>query len=266
MGRVRAVADEIISIGQSNIEVKCQGSGEPVVLFPGLAMDGSMFDNLSQRLNNNGFYTIVVNPRGTGKSTGPLGGLTLHDFASDVAGVIDVLGLHQVHLLGAAFGNRVMRCVAQKYPSRCRSVVLISAGGLVPPEPDVAKVFQRLLLEVESMTAKERAKAARAALFSPSTEEEKADFSERIWFGAIPSQVHAAQTTDLREWWAGGDAPMLVIQGLDDRIAPPANGRDLYEKYKDRVTLVEVRNAGHAILTEKPDEVAETIGAYLLEH
>lgn len=266
MERSRCVAVEIISIGQSNIEVRSQGSGQPVVLFPGLAMDGSMYDDLAQRLNNVGFKTVVVNPRGTGKSMGPLDGLTLHDFASDVAGVIEALGLAPVHLLGAAFGNRVMRCVAQHYPGLCRSVVLISAGGLVPPEPDIAKVFQKLLLEVEGMTAEKRAEAARLALFSPATEPEKVTFSERIWFGALRSQVYAAQITELHEWWAGGSIPMLVVQGLDDRVAPPANGRDLHDKYKERVTLVELENAGHAILSEKPQEVADAIFSFLRSH
>ncbi|MGA2950682.1 MAG: hypothetical protein ABSD80_00420 [Caulobacteraceae bacterium] len=43
-----------------------------------------------------------------------------------------------------------------------------------------------------------------------------------------------------------GGKPVLVVQGLDDGIAPPESGRDLEGLYPDRVTLVEIEATGHA--------------------
>ena len=52
---------------------------------------------------------------------------------------------------------------------------------------------------------------------------------------------------------------MLVIQGLDDLIAPKENVRNLLNKLAGRVTLAELENAGHAIIVEQTDKLAEII-------
>ena len=56
---------------------------------------------------------------------------------------------------------------------------------------------------------------------------------------------------------------MLVIQGLDDVFAPPENGRSLKNEYSDRVTLVELESTGHALMVERPDQVATALLDFL---
>lgn len=258
---------ETIPVGDSLIEVDIRGSGRSIVLIPGLGVDVATFDDLASRLNDGGYQTIAVNLRGVSGSAGPLDGLTLHDYAADVAGVIDALGIAPSHVLGAAFGNRIARCAARDFPGHIKTVTLISAGGLVQPDPDVLPVFQGLLQNgLRDMPSDERVQAIKSAFFSPATDAKDVKFPEKIWDGAIPAQMRAAQVTALEEWWGGGDAPMLVVQGLDDRIAPPENGRDLKKNHGDRISLVEVADAGHAILDEKPKTVAEAVISYLSEH
>ncbi|MEM8621658.1 MAG: alpha/beta hydrolase, partial [Actinomycetota bacterium] len=57
--------------------------------------------------------------------------------------------------------------------------------------------------------------------------------------------------------------PRLVVQGLDDRIAPPENGYRLRERWPDRVEVVDVPDAGHAILNEQPAAVSAAIINYI---
>ena len=52
---------------------------------------------------------------------------------------------------------------------------------------------------------------------------------------------------------------MLIIQGLDDLLAPPANGRVLQDKLGNRVKLVELEHTAHALLPEQPEIIAQTI-------
>ena len=59
---------------------------------------------------------------------------------------------------------------------------------------------------------------------------------------------------------------MLVIQGLQDKVAPPGNGRDLKTNYADRVTLVEIDGAGHGIVVEHPARIAEETVRFLAKH
>jgi len=61
-------------------------------------------------------------------------------------------------------------------------------------------------------------------------------------------------------------APLLVIQGLQDRIAPMANGRALKDEVGSRAQLIEVENAGHAVLLEKPVVVLNHVVTFLKAH
>jgi pimeloyl-ACP methyl ester carboxylesterase len=56
---------------------------------------------------------------------------------------------------------------------------------------------------------------------------------------------------------------MLVIQARQDAIALPGNGESLKQEFGDRVTLIEIDNAGHAMLPEQPDALARAVPGYL---
>ena len=205
-----------IEVGQAIIECVIHGSGHTIVLLPGLGGDVSQFDDLAQALSNAGFRTVAINPRGVGNSVGPREPLALHDLAADVAGVITALDAAPTHLLGRAFGNRVARCVAADYPALVQSVILLAAGGLVEPEPEAQAAFQRGLRQ--DLPERERLKALKVALFSPASPPALAALWT-IWPAAAAVQARANQATPLTDWWAGGTAPLLVVQGLDDRLA-----------------------------------------------
>ena len=68
----------------------------------------------------------------------------------------------------------------------------------------------------------------------------------------------------LAEWWAGGIAPMLIVQGLDDKVAPPENDRRMLEEFGDRITLIEIEEAGHVMGLERALETANAIVDFLV--
>jgi pimeloyl-ACP methyl ester carboxylesterase len=70
-------------------------------------------------------------------------GLTYHDLAADVAGVIDALDIAPAILLGHAFGNRIARTVAADTPEHLRGVILVAAGGKVGPRPEAARALSQ---------------------------------------------------------------------------------------------------------------------------
>jgi hypothetical protein len=71
----------------------------------------------------------------------------------------------------------------------------------------------------------------------------------------------AAQATPLEDWRAPpGDVPYLVIQGLNDEVAPAENGYSLKAELGDRVTGVDIPNAGHLQPLQAPKEVSSRSG------
>src|ERR1700756_944425 len=117
-----------IEVGDATLECALYGSGAPVVLLANAGCSTGYFDHLARALVTGGSQTISINMRGVGGSCGSLDGATLHDLASDVAGVIKAIGCGPAHLVGHAFGNRIARCLAVDQPPLVRTVTLLAAG------------------------------------------------------------------------------------------------------------------------------------------
>lgn len=252
-------------IGRARLTAVSWGSGEAVILLPGVGRSSDSFETFGPQLADRGFRAIALNLRGIKGSTGELSGLTLHDYARDIADVARQLGDAPVHLLGWAQGNRFARTVATDYPGVVRSVVLIAAGGKVPGDREASGALTRLY--EPGLAAEERRRLMQTALFAPGSD--PTPFLS-LW-ASVPaspraSQAAANQATPLADWWLGGTAPMLVIQGVQDRIAPAANARTLKADAPSRVRLEEIENAGHAVLLEHPARVLDLISDFLAEH
>ncbi len=245
----------MIGIGQSNMECTLHGSGDALVLLANAGCSTGYFDQLARRLAPAGFQIIAINTRGVGSSTGSLDGISLHDLAADVAGVIEALDCAPAHLLGHAFGNRIARCLAADRPELVRSVILLAAGGLIGPPTPLGTAFR-------NAGAAKRSGPECAALgarwLSPASDPRVLQ-SVECWPQMHIAQIATSGRTPLEDWWAAGAAPMLVVQGLDDDAAPPGNGHALRDSLGDRVQLVDIPRAGHFMLLEQPEPVFEAV-------
>lgn len=227
-----------------------------IVLLPDRGLGAIDFLAFMPRLVDAGYRPVALNPRGVEASEGPLGGLTLHDLAADIAGVIESLDVGPVHVLGHGFGNRVARCVAADRPDLVRSVILMAADGQVPGDGEAHGAMERLFQPARPES--ERLADLQTALFAPASDA-SVWLDLLMWTDAQRAQDDADRATPREEWLAGGTAPILVIQGRHDRLAPPANGRWLREHLGERVDLVELANSGHALFPEQPNEIIEAI-------
>lgn len=229
---------------------------EVIVLLASRGCGAMCFLDFLPRLARAGLHAVALDPRGVDPGEGLSDSLTLHDLARDVAGVIEQLDAGPVHVLGHGFGNRVARCLAADRPDLVAGLVLLGAGGQVPGDAEARDALQRL--SSPGLSDDETLAALQTALFAPGS-----DASAWADIEVIPEVVRmqgaASRETPREEWVAGADAQMLVIQGRHDRIAPPANGRWLRERFGDRVRLVELANAGHALLPEQPDAILHEI-------
>lgn len=241
--------------GDAALRVRLAGSGPLLCLLPGLGRPSEDLDPLAERLIEGGFSVALPDPRGSGESTGPLDGLTLHDLAADVAAVLEALDEEGVVIIGHGFGNRIARTVAADHPALVRLVVLLGCSGKVQPSPEIAEAIR--LAQAVDTPEDIRAKAVQAAWYGKGR-----DIS--VWMSGwsqpvMKSYLAAAAATDIADWWTAGSAEVLIVQGLADVSAPPENGRSLKAEIGGRARLVEIENVSHALPVEAPDEVAEVI-------
>lgn len=244
--------------GDVTIHYRFDGQGPPIVMLPSLGRGGEDFDLLARSVADAGFQAIRPQPRGIGASAGPFAGLTLDYLALDVAAVLDDLGLDQTLVVGHAFGNRVARRLATLKPHRIKALMLLASGGKVHMAKDIEPVFLQCF--DLSLPDQVRLQAIRKAFFAPGND--PTPWRTGWWRAAAEAQIRASERTPLNQWWAGGGRPILVLQGLDDVLAPPKNARILKAELGDQVTVVDIPHAGHAMLPEQPQLIAEAVTRY----
>ena len=193
-----------------------------------------------------------------------MAGLTLHDFARDMAAVIRSEGGGPAVMVGHAFGNWVARMTAVDHPDLVRGVVIVAAAAKAYPNG-----FEG---------AKELSDAVRIAGDSKLPDEERLKYLGRAFFApgndptpwlagwyheADEMQFAAGRATKQSEWWPGGKVPMLDLQAADDPFKPRAMMNEIREEFGDRATVVVIANASHALVPEQPSAAIEAIVGWM---
>lgn len=234
-----------------------------VVMVPSLGRPASDFDGLAATLADAGFTTLLVDPPGlgTGERTAVR---TLHDLAAHVATAISRSGVDPgpVHLVGHALGNRIARCLTADRPELVASLTLLAAGGLIDPSPEAWAALAGCF-DLTTDPSQHEADVAFAFFADPAGAARWRDG----WYPDIAAaQRDAVLATDRAHWWHAAAPRVLVVQGLQDRIAVPENGRRYVAELTARgvdARLVEIDGAGHALLPEQPTAIATAILTFL---
>jgi pimeloyl-ACP methyl ester carboxylesterase len=227
---------------------------ETVVMIPSLGRPASDFDALAERLRAAGFLTLSVDP----PHSVP-GNPTLHDLAQYVIDRVDEVGVEEFHLVGHAFGNRLSRMVARDHPARILSLTLLAAGGYV--EMDEAIMRSLVACFDETLVEEDHIRHVAEVFFAPGND-------ATVWRDGWMKDVMVLQQRALgrvnrAEWWDATAPRVLVVQALQDRVAPVGNGEKYAADHQDITTLVSIDGAGHAMLPERPDEIAKALIDFL---
>ena len=231
---------------------------QTVVLLPSLARDSEDYDAVADGLAKAGYRVLRPQPRGIGKSTGPMTGISLHDFARDVAETVKALGGGHAVIVGHAYGNWVARMTAVDYPQIVRGVV-IAAAAAKQYDPKLTAA-----INVAGDPAKpeaDRIKALQFAFFAPGNDPK--GWLEG-WHPAVRDNQRAAvAAVKQHDWWSGGTAPLLDLQAANDPFKPADKRNEMKEEFGKRVTVALIPNASHALIPEQPDAVVEALSAWI---
>ncbi len=250
----------IVDARDASIEVIAVGKGPRVVLLPSLGRGAEDFGEIAQRLAQSGCRALCPQPRGLGASRGPLKDITLHDYARDVAAVIQHDGGQPALVAGHAFGNFVARTTGADFPQLTRAIALLAATHTWPLAPELRDSINKC--HMMSLPEAERLRHLQHVFFAPGND-------ASVWLegwneDVMHAERDATEATPKEEWWTAGKARVLDLVPLDDPLSPPESRT----RYRDewgagRVTLATVPKAAHALLPEQPVAVADALLAYL---
>jgi pimeloyl-ACP methyl ester carboxylesterase len=257
-------ASEIVAYDDVRIEVIAEGSGPLVVLLPSRGRAAEDFDVVAAGIAKAGFRVLRPQPRGAGRSAGPMKDLSLHDFARDTAAVIRHAGGGPAVLVGHAFGNWVARMTAVDHPQLVRGVVIVAAAAKAYPAGfEGAKALSEAVRKSgdPALSDAERLNYLRIAFFAPGSD---ASVWLKGWYPDVDeAQFAAGRATRQSEWWPGGTVPLLDLQAALDPFKPRAMMNEIREEFGERATIVVIPNASHALLPEQPAAVVEAIVGWI---
>jgi pimeloyl-ACP methyl ester carboxylesterase len=246
----------VIHRGDTQIEILSQGEGPLIVLLPSLGRAAEDFDAIAERVAAAGFHVVRPQPRGIGQSKGPMSGIDLHDYATDVAAVIEHAANGPAFVVGHAFGNRVARLLATIRPELVSAVSLVAANVGKDPSPPNVRAAIRTSADPTAPDA-ERLQALRFAFFAPGND-------PRPWLsgwhpGVLAAERIAGDKTSREEDSAAGRAPVLYLQPDHDPLAHVDTAEEYKRALSERVTVVVIPHASHAAIAEQPKFIADEL-------
>jgi 3-oxoadipate enol-lactonase len=118
----------IASVNGIDLYYEEHGNGEPMLLIPASWWPSDTWKVgvvpvLSQR-----YRTIIFDCRGTGRSSKPVDGYTVKQFAADALGLLNHLGVKHCHVVGFALGSLIVQAMAIERPDVVASLTMAAAG------------------------------------------------------------------------------------------------------------------------------------------
>src|SRR5712691_9151255 len=115
-----------IAITGAKLHYAVSGTGEPILLIPGLGMDHTYY-RLGVPLLARRMQVLAVDPRGIGRSTKSPPPYSVEGWADDFAAMIDRLGFGPIHVLGSSLGGSMALALAQRHSGKLKSLMIVGA-------------------------------------------------------------------------------------------------------------------------------------------
>ena len=249
-----------------------EGSGEPVILVPGLLFGARHWQPQIDALKSD-YDVIAVDLRGQhhSQTTDDPAGYDMWNQMEDVYGLIQQLGVAPVHYAGLSMGGFLGMRMALKHPEAVRSLVLIDTTDL-PEEAEKVEIYEAFRQVLESGGIENVLPAMPPIFFKQSfidgQPKQVEAWLDELRAGNHQGTAHASRAVDNRDDISDRtptiSVPTLVIHGTEDA----AIDLDRAEQLAARIPgsrLEKVEGAGHQSNVDSPDEISRLLKEWLAE-
>jgi pimeloyl-ACP methyl ester carboxylesterase len=275
-----------VHVGDIDIAYKVFGKGDPIILHNGASDSMDVWDPSVLTGISSNHTVIVFDQRGLGNSTVGTKPYTYPQLANDTAGLLDALKMPKADVMGYSLGGHLAQAFTISHPEKVNRLILVatSCGGKegIPKPPE----FKKLQADVVNKSLHN----------IPITQELKALAVASLGSGWIKlhpeSRAIPTNTTSLQQlkpglspeiankqnnlgiWentnWSGAcdeeaklAKPTLIITETDDNDYMPHGNALILASKIPGAWLVQIKNAGHAVMNQYPTEIAKIVNTFL---
>lgn len=225
----------IVADDGTHVFYKDWGSGRPIVLVHGWALQSDFWEYLMMGLVGEGLRTVVYDRRGHGRSGDPGTRFDYDRLADDLASVIRTLDLRDITLVGHSMGGgEVIRYLSRHGAARvARAVLIAPTAPLIVKAPDYPEGVDKAGLDgLRAALLKDRAKWVgdnSAGFWAGGASPELMEWGQRMplqcSLKTMVEATHVMSETDFRAELRRIRVPTLVVHGTADRSIPIEFGR-----------------------------------------
>ncbi len=264
------------------------GKGDPIILHNGASENMNAWDPSFLTGLSSNHTVIIFDSRGIGNTTAGTEPYSIKLLGNDTAGLMDALKIQQANVLGYSLGTYITQQFASTHPDKVSSIILIAGtcGGKdhVPPSDEFIQLQDGILnksLNNIPLSQDEMKSLVNASLGSGwiKLHPESVEIPDNITSlqqmkPGLSSETMNNQYKGAKAWvasdWNGAcddlakiDKPLLVIAGTDDNELVPHENSLVIANKVPGAWLVQIKDAGHAIMIQYPDEVGKIIETFL---
>jgi 3-oxoadipate enol-lactonase len=249
---------EKINVNGIQLAYNRRGQGTPLVLLHGYPLDHHLWDEVLPLLEDT-FDVIAPDLRGFGESTTVDSPYTMDDYASDIAGLLDQIGIQKTAIAGHSMGGYAALAFVRLFPERVSGLGLVSSQALADP-PDRKEGRYKSAADVL-----ENGIASVVATMTPKfTTDEKLQSWARAsmerqqpaaYIGALKAMAERIDATPLL---SSLKLPVVIVHGDSDALIPIDRAREV-KAALPQAHLVEISGAGHIPMVEAKEKTAEAL-------
>jgi len=249
---------EKINVNDIELAYTRRGQGTPLVLLHGYPLDNHLWDDIVPLLEDT-FDLIQPDLRGFGKSTTVESPYIMDDYASDIAGLLDQLGIQKAAIAGHSMGGYVALAFAGLYPERVSGLGLVSTQVLADP-PDRKEARYKSAADVsekgiggvvEAMVPKFTSDERLQGIARETMERQQ----PAAFIGALRAMAERTNSSSLLSSFK---FPVVIIHGEADALIPIDRAREVKNAVPS-AHLVELKGTGHMPMMEAKEETARAL-------
>ena len=249
---------EKVNVNGVQLAYERRGKGAPLVLLHGYPLDHHLWDEVAPLLEDT-FDVILPDLRGFGESTTVDSPYSMDDYASDIAALLDQLGISKAAIVGHSMGGYAALAFARLYPERVSGLGLVSSQ-LLADAPERKEGRYKSAADVDAngiesvvatMTPKFTADEELQSFARASMERQQ----PAAYIGALKAMAERPDSTSLLSSF---NVPVVIIHGDADSLIPVDRAREVKESHP-QAHLVEISGAGHMPMMEAKEKTAEAL-------